>query len=396
MRARLMSMLEQREAEMIQIRRHLHQYPEVSFEEVETARYIRDFYEGKDVKIDSEVGGGHGVVVTINPENTGKTIALRADFDALPIEEETGLPFASKNKGVMHACGHDAHTAYLLVLADCLIELKDEIPGTIKIVHQHAEEKPPGGAKDILASGLLDDVDKIYGIHVMPGMPAGVVAYCGGKAMAGRNYFNLKIRGKGGHGSSPHLSHDSIVAGSYFVTQIQTVISRCVNPIELGVVTIGSFAGEGTFNIIKDSVTLEGDVRFIKPEVRDRIQAEIKALVKGLELSFHVSCELDYKDDYPVLYNDPVVMDEVVGYLEKGKADYITALAEVPVVSGSEDFAFYTEKIPGVFLYIGAQPAGQTELIYNHNPRFDIDEASILVSAKTVADIVLGFYQPEV
>lgn len=172
---KLMQMLEARKDEMIQIRRHLHEHPEVSFEEVETAKYIADFYTGKDVKIDNEIAGKHGLVVTIKGGKPGKTIGLRADFDALPVQEETGLPFASKMPGVMHDCGHDGHTAYLMVLADCLIQLKDELCGTIKIIHQNAEEMAPGGAKDIVASGVLDDLDYVFAIHFLPTGPAGGV-----------------------------------------------------------------------------------------------------------------------------------------------------------------------------------------------------------------------------
>src|SRR5690625_2897832 len=242
---KLIAMLEERKSEMIEIRRHLHQHPELSFQEKNTARYIENFYQGKDVGIETNVGNGYGIVVTIKGGQAGKTVALRADFDALPIQEEADVPFKSQNDGVMHACGHDDHTAYLLVLADCLIELKDEIKGTIKIIHQHAEEVPPGGAKSIVDSGKVDDLDAVFGIHVLPMAPAGTVGYHSGYAFNGRTYFKLTIQGKGGHGSSPHKANDAIVAGSYFVTAVQTVASRRVNPISSGVVTVGSFDGKG-------------------------------------------------------------------------------------------------------------------------------------------------------
>ena len=185
MKKRLMKMLEERSAEMIDVRRHLHENPELSFQEEKTAQYIIDFYDGKDVEIQTNVGNGYGIIVTIKGAKPGKTIGLRADFDALPIVEETDVPFKSKNPGVMHACGHDGHTAYLLVLADCLIQLKDELSGTIKIIHQHAEESPPGGAKSIVESGVIDDLDAVYGVHLFPTHPAGVVGYRSGFAMAG-------------------------------------------------------------------------------------------------------------------------------------------------------------------------------------------------------------------
>lgn len=386
-------MLQERKDEITQIRRHLHEHPELSFHEAETAKFIQDFYKGKDVEVATEVGNGHAVVVTIKGGKPGKTIALRADFDALPIEEQTELPFKSKNPGVMHACGHDGHTAYLLVLADCLIQLKENIPGTIKIVHQHAEETPPGGAKSVVESGILDDVDQIFGIHVFPFGESGQVYYHSGYAMAGRTYFKLKIQGVGGHGSSPHMANDAIVAGAYFVTAIQTVVSRRLNPCDTGVITIGSFDGKGSFNVIKDAVELEGDVRYMNTENRDKMDAEIHRIVAGMEAMFGVTVELTYTNDYPPLYNDPAVTEQVVASLQKGVGEYLTGISEYDMLSGSEDFAYYLQKIPGVFFYIGAKPKNTSNAYFNHHPKFDIDEDALLVAAKSVADVVLDYYK---
>lgn len=388
-----MNMLQERKDEITQIRRHLHEHPELSFHEAETAKFIQDFYKGKDVEVATEVGNGHAVVVTIKGGKPGKTIALRADFDALPIEEQTDLPFKSKNPGVMHACGHDGHTAYLLVLADCLIQLKENIPGTIKIVHQHAEETPPGGAKSVVESGILDDVDQIFGIHVFPFGESGQVYYHSGYAMAGRTYFKLKIQGVGGHGSSPHMANDAIVAGAYFVTAIQTVVSRRLNPFDTGVITIGSFDGKGSFNVIKDAVELEGDVRYMNTENRDKMDAEIHRIVAGIEAMFGVTVELTYTNDYPPLYNDPAVTEQVVASLQKGVGEYLTGISEYDMLSGSEDFAYYLQKIPGVFFYIGAKPKNTSNAYFNHHPKFDIDEDALLVAAKSVADVVLDYYK---
>ncbi|EAE2471630.1 amidohydrolase [Listeria innocua] len=393
MRTQLMNMLQERKDEITQIRRHLHEHPELSFHETETAKYIQDFYKGKDVEVTTEVGNGHAVVVTIKGGKPGKTIALRADFDALPIEEQTDLPFKSKNPGVMHACGHDGHTAYLLVLADCLIQLKENIPGTIKIVHQHAEETPPGGAKSVVESGILDDVDQIFGIHVFPFGESGQVYYHSGYAMAGRTYFKLKIQGVGGHGSSPHMANDAIVAGAYFVTAIQTVVSRRLNPFDTGVITIGSFDGKGSFNVIKDAVELEGDVRYMNTENRDKLDAEIHRIVAGIEAMFGVSVEFTYTNDYPPLYNDPAVTEQVVASLQKGLGEYLTDISTYDMLSGSEDFAYYLQKIPGVFFYIGAKPKNTPHAYFNHHPKFDIDEDALLVAAKSVADVVLDYFK---
>ncbi|EAF3431944.1 amidohydrolase [Listeria monocytogenes] len=393
MRTKLMNMLQERKDEITQIRRHLHEHPELSFHEAETAKFIQDFYKGKDVEVATEVGNGHAVVVTIKGGKPGKTIALRADFDALPIEEQTELPFKSKKPGVMHACGHDGHTAYLLVLADCLIQLKENIPGTIKIVHQHAEETPPGGAKSVVESGILDDVDQIFGIHVFPFGESGQVYYHSGFAMAGRTYFKLKIQGVGGHGSSPHMANDAIVAGAYFVTAIQTVVSRRLNPFDTGVITIGSFDGKGSFNVIKDAVELEGDVRYMNTENRDKMDAEIHRIVAGMEAMFGVTLELTYTNDYPPLYNDPAVTEQVVASLQKGVGEYLTGISEYDMLSGSEDFAYYLQKIPGVFFYIGAKPKNTSNAYFNHHPKFDIDEDALLVAAKSVVDVVLDYYK---
>ncbi|EAG7166222.1 TPA: amidohydrolase [Listeria monocytogenes] len=393
MRTKLMNMLQERKDEITQIRRHLHEHPELSFHEAETAKFIQNFYKGKDVEMATEVGNGHAVVVTIKGGKPGKTIALRADFDALPIEEQTELPFKSKKPGVMHACGHDGHTAYLLVLADCLIQLKENIPGTIKIVHQHAEETPPGGAKSVVESGILDDVDQIFGIHVFPFGESGQVYYHSGFAMAGRTYFKLKIQGVGGHGSSPHMANDAIVAGAYFVTAIQTVVSRRLNPFDTGVITIGSFDGKGSFNVIKDAVELEGDVRYMNTENRDKMDAEIHRIVAGMEAMFGVTVELTYTNDYPPLYNDPAVTEQVVASLQKGVGEYLTGISEYDMLSGSEDFAYYLQKIPGVFFYIGAKPKNTSNAYFNHHPKFDIDEDALLVAAKSVADVVLDYYK---
>lgn len=392
MRKTLMEMLEARKDEMIEIRRYLHEYPEVSFNEKKTAQYIIDFYKGKDVEIQTNVGNGYGIIVTIKGGKPGKTIGLRADFDVLPIQEEADVPYKSKVDGVMHACGHDGHTAYLLVLADCLIQLKDEIPGMIKIVHQHAEEVPPGGAKSIVESGLLDDVDHMFGIHLLPMGPAGVVGYHAGYSFNGRAYLKLKIQGRGGHGSSPHLANDAIVAGAHFVVNTQTIISRRLNPFDVGVITIGSFDGKGTFNVIKDSVEIEGDIRYMTNDTKEMMEREIRNLCEGLEAQFGVTCELTYENDYPPLYNDPDLTKKVVEYLKTANDKHITEVKEFPAMSPSEDFAYYAEKMPSCFFYIACTPKGVEKPYFNHHPKFTIDEDSLLVAAKAVGHVVCGYY----
>ncbi len=391
MRKVLMRMLEEREDEMIKIRRHLHEYPELSFKEEKTAKFITDFYQGKDVEIETNVGNGYGIIVTIKGRGEGKTIGLRADFDALPITEEVDVPYKSKNEGVMHACGHDAHTAYLMVLADCLIQLKDRFNGTIKIIHQHAEEEPPGGAKSIVESGKLDDLDVIFGIHVLPMAHAGTVGYHSGYSFNGRTYFRLKVQGKGGHGSSPHTANDAIVAGAYFVTAVQTVVSRRVNPVSAGVVTIGSFDGKGSFNVIKDNIEIEGDIRYSDKDTEKVISREVHQMVKGIEELFQVKCELDYVSDYPPLYNDPELTKFVAETLEQYKDHTIKEVIEFPRMSPSDDFAYYLEKIPGSYFFIGCTPKGVEQPYFNHHPKFEIDEDCLLVAAKAAGNGVVRY-----
>jgi len=380
--------IDEKRERMIEIRRYLHEHPELSFEETETSKYIKDFYNNVQIdKIETEVGGMYGHLVTIDGAGDGPTIAIRADFDALPIDEETDVPFKSQKEGVMHACGHDGHTAYMLILAESLAELKDQINGTIKVIHQPAEEIPPGGAKTMIEAGVLDDVDAVFGAHVMSSMEAGKVYYRSGNTQTGRSYFKLKVQGSGGHGSSPHAANDAIVAASSFVMNAQTVVSRRINPFDTAVVTIGSFDGAGSFNVIKDSVILEGDVRTMSSESREVVEKEIKKHVKGLEETYGVTAELDYKNDYPVLYNDPDETARVEKALKGMDVPEINEAVEVEPQAPSEDFAYYLQEKPGSFIYIGAAPEGE-KAYPHHHPKFKIDESSVYNAAKAMAAIV--------
>ncbi|MDE1548647.1 amidohydrolase [Jeotgalibaca caeni] len=388
-REQLMQLLSEREEEMIALRRHFHENPEISFEEKQTADTIAEFYAGKDVEVKRNVGNGYGIIVTIKGSKPGRTVALRADFDALPIEEATGLPFASKNPGVMHACGHDGHTAYLMILADCLIQLKDEWAGTVKIVHQNAEELGPGGAKSMVDSGELDDVDEIYGIHFYPSFEVGEIQYANGWAYAGCSEFKLKIQGNGGHGSMPHLSNDAIVAAASYVMNLQTIVSRRIDPFDMAVVTVGSFEGMGATNVIKDNLIIQGDARYMDIEVGKKIEEEMRKLARGLEESFGVTTEFEYHWDYPPVYNHPEQTEKAAKALqEKGVGNYLTNVVSAPPNNGAEDFGQYLLKIPGSFMNVGAKPDAD-EYFMNHNPKFDINEKALLVAAKAVADITL-------
>lgn len=390
LKEKLFKLIEERENEMIEIRRHLHQYPELSFEEENTAEYIKSFYQDKNVKISQPVKNEHGIIVEINGGKEGRRIGLRADFDALPITEEADVPFKSTNEGVMHACGHDVHTAYLMGLADALIELKEELPGTIKIIHQHAEEKPPGGAKAIVESGALDDIDEIYGIHIVPVASPDFIGYHKGKAFSGSSTFKLTINGLGGHAASPHKTHDALVAGTNFVNTIQTVVSRRIDPLEMGVITIGAFEAPGGYNVIQDSVTIKGTARYLNPDYEEKMYEEIKKISDSIALGFDVECNLDYHYGYPVLYNHEEQTDKMVDILEKSKGDYFNHLIEIPQASGSEDFAYYLQKIPGTFYIVGSKPENTDTPYMNHHPKFEVNEDCMAVASKSLGEIVLN------
>lgn len=384
----LKNKLEEKESRIIEMRRYLHAHPELSFEEEKTAKYIADFYKDVPVdKVETNYGGEHGVVVTIKGGQPGKTIAIRADFDALPISEETDVPFKSETPGVMHACGHDGHTAYMLVLAETLAEMKEQLKGTIRVLHQPAEEVPPGGALGMIKAGALEGVDHIFGIHVMSNLETGKIYYRAGNTQTGRSYFKLKVQGKGGHGSSPHTANDAIVAASSFVMNIQTIVSRHINPFDTAVVTIGSFDGKGTFNVIKDAVVLEGDVRTMSDESRAIVEQQVRQFAEGLEASFKVTSELEYNNDYPVLYNDPETTGLVKEALEAAEIAEVLETAPQPP---SEDFAYYLKEVPGTFFYVGAMPA-DGNWFPHHHPKFDINEDSLLISAKAMAAVVAKF-----
>lgn len=380
--------IDKRQDEMVKHRRHIHENPELSFEEVETAKYIADYYKDKDVEVTKNMGG-NGLRVVIDTGKPGKTIALRADFDALPIQEETGLPFASKNEGVMHACGHDAHTAYLMVLADILREKKDQLRGKIVIIHQHAEETPPGGAKQMIEAGVLDGVDNVFGIHVMSAMDYGEVQYHKGNTQTGRSKFSIKFQGVGGHGSMPHLANDSIVAASHFVTAVQTIVSRRLSPFENGVVTIGSFEGEGSFNIIKDSVRLTGDIRSMSDETREKIEREIERIAKGIGETFGMEVQVECKNDYPVLYNDPAMTDLVVDAIKEAGIKEVKKVYDGGPQTASEDFAYYAKERSSCFYFVGAKK--EDAPYANHNPKFDIREDAMIVCAKTMAAVTVKY-----
>lgn len=390
MKQQLFEKLDYAFEEMLVIRRHLHMHPEVSFKETNTAKYIQDYYANLGIEFTPNVGG-NGVVARVKGALPGKTVAIRADFDALPIQDEKDVPYKSTASGVMHACGHDGHTATLLVLGKTLFDMREQLSGEYVLIHQHAEEYAPGGAKPMIEAGCLEGVDAIFGTHLWSLTPSGTIEYRVGPIMAASDRFEITIQGRGGHGASPHQTKDSIVIASQLVTSLQQIVSRRVNPIDSAVVTIGSFVAQNAFNVIADSAKLIGTVRTFNPEVRDLIEKELNRVIQGTCLANDCTYEFSYERGY-----NAVVNHEAETHFLKEVAEQVPGVSEVRETQqqmGGEDFAYYLEKVPGTFFFTGAEPQG--EVYPHHHPKFDFDENAMLVAAKTLGAAVLDYQEVE-
>lgn len=367
--------------EMVEIRRYLHQYPELSFQETETARYIANFYETIGIPYIANIGG-NGVIATLKGNKPGKTVALRADFDALPIQDEKDVPYKSTVPGVMHACGHDGHTATLLILAKVMKEFQQELEGTLVFLHQHAEEYAPGGAKPIIESGSLDNVDAVFGTHLWATVPLGVLHTSKSTFMAGADRFEITIQGQGGHGAYPHETKDAIVIGSEVISQLQQIVSRRLDPLETAVITVGIFEAGTAFNVIADQAKLTGTVRYFNPDIQDTIIKEMEKIIKGVCTSNDTSYEFDYFKGYPPLINHAKGAEIVLQASKNVKE--ITSAELVAPVMGAEDFAYYMMEKPGAYFFTGANKKGNP--YPHHHPKFDIDEKAMPIAAKTLIE----------
>lgn len=375
---------------MVKTRRHLHQYPEVSFYEHETAKFISDTYERLGLPFENNVGG-NGVIAKLEGGKPGKTVALRADFDALPIREENDVPYRSKNDGAMHACGHDGHTAALLGLAEALIPYKQDIPGTLVFLHQHAEEYAPGGAKPMIEAGALKGVDAVFGTHLWVNAPTGVIQTAKGPFMAGADRFEIKIQGKGGHGAQPHQTKDAIVIASQLVNSLQQIVSRRVDPLKTAVLTVGTFESGQTFNIIADSAKLTGTVRTFDPEVQELIIEEMKKIIKGTCTGYDADYEFHYEKGYPPVVNHPEEADLVLRNAHKADSSLVTE--EIQPVMAGEDFAYYLLDKPGTFYFTGAQI--EDHYYPHHHPKFDFDEKALPHAAKTLFQSYISYQEKQ-
>ncbi|MDQ0415345.1 amidohydrolase [Mesobacillus stamsii] len=377
--------------EMVEIRRFMHQHPELSFQEKDTARYIAEFYEKLGVEVRTNVGG-NGVVAKIYGAKPGKTVALRADFDGLPIQDEKDVPYKSLVPGVMHACGHDGHTATLLILAKVLHEAKGNLHGTYVMIHQHAEEYAPGGAISMIEDGCLEGVDVIFGTHLWATEPTGTVQYRIGPIMAAADRFEIAIQGKGGHGAQPHKTKDAIVAGAQLISSLQQIVSRRVDPVDSAVVSVGSFVAENAFNVIADKAKLIGTVRTFNESTRDFIAAEIEKIVEGTCLATDCTYQYLYEKGYPAVVNHAAETEFLIECASKVMD--VTKIEESPLQMGGEDFAYYLQHVKGTFFFTGAKPK-TAESYPHHHPRFNIDEKAMIIAAKTLCSAALNYQTKE-
>ncbi len=374
------------EDEIIATRRHLHQHPELGFEEFETAKFVASRLEELGVTVKTSVGKT-GVVGVLQGAEPGPTIGLRADMDALPIQETNDLPFKSENEGVMHACGHDGHMAMLLGAARILSGKRGNLKGAIKFIFQPAEEGG-GGSRHMIEDGVLKepDVNEIYGIHVWNYQEFGTIGVKDGSIMAAADKFTITIKGKGGHGAAPQGTVDAIVVASQLVINFQTIVSRNTNPLESTVVSIGKIEGGDSFNIIADEVTLYGTARSLTEENRQLVIQRMNEIIDGVAKAYGAEISLNYEDGYPVTVNTQAEVEK----LSKAARKIVGENVGTPYLSmGGEDFSYYLEKVPGCFFFVGSAPEDKEPMsVPHHCSHFDINEKALLVGTSVLVQLV--------
>ncbi|MBQ0140813.1 MAG: amidohydrolase [Kurthia sp.] len=383
----IQTLIEQRFTEMQEIRRFLHMHPELSYEEFETANYICAYYDRLGIPYERNVGG-NGIVARIEGALPGRTVALRADFDALPIQEETGVSYQSTVPNVSHACGHDGHTATLLIVAKTLFENREQLAGTYIMLHQHAEEITPGGAKAMVAAGCLEGVDAVFGTHLWSQFESGSVQTCPGPMMAGADRFVLKVTGAGGHGAMPHTTIDAIALTAQIVSTLQQIVARRINPTSPAVLTVGSFHSGDAFNIIAGTAEITGTVRTFSTEVRENIVFEMERIIKGLCDAAGASFDFEYTRGHPPVINHPEMAKQVLT-----TASTIPGVSSVQVMEANmvgEDFSYYLNEKPGSFFFTGAKPTDGPAYPHHH-PKFNFDEKAMVIAGKTLATLATNF-----
>jgi amidohydrolase len=368
----------------VEVRRHLHAHPELSYQEVQTSNYVQE--QLKKIGIPFQVMSSTGVVGIIEGQNpTSRILALRADMDALPIEEKNEVSYRSVNPGVMHACGHDVHTSVLLGAAQILFELRNQWSGTVKLIFQPGEEKNPGGASYMIRDGVLTDPapQGIIALHVHPGLPCGQLSFRKGRVMASADEIYITIRGKGGHAAAPHLTADTLLIASHLVVSLQQIISRNNNPVTPSVLSICSIQGGNTTNVIPSEVKLMGTFRAMDEKWRyqahELIKKQTSSLVEGMgaEVDIHIDV------GYPAVDNHPAFTDEVW----KRAADWLGKenVSETEIRMGAEDFGYYSQQIPGCFFRLGVRNEAKGIVHQVHTPLFNIDEQAIEIGMGTMA-----------
>ncbi|MES5893159.1 MULTISPECIES: M20 peptidase aminoacylase family protein [Bacillus cereus group] len=359
---------------LISIRRHLHEYPELSYEEFETTKAIKNRLEEANITIiDSNLETG--VIAEISGNKNGPVVALRADIDALPIQEETDLPYTSKIQGKMHACGHDFHTAAILGAAYLLKEKEASLNGTVRLIFQPAEESSNGACK-VIEAGHLRGVQAIFGMHNKPDLPVGTIGIKDGPLMAGVDRFEIEIHGVGTHAAVPDAGVDPIVASSQIVMALQTIVSRNISSSHNAVVSVTNIHSGNTWNVIPEKAILEGTVRTFQAETREKIPALMKRIIKGVSDALGVKTEFRFYPGPPAVQNDKVLTDLSVQVAEKMN---LNVISPTPSMAG-EDFSFYQQEVPGSFVFMGTSGAHEW-----HHPAFTVDEKALPISAEYFA-----------
>jgi amidohydrolase len=360
--------------ELVRWRRELHQIPELAFAERDTQAYL--MAELGRLGIDFRPVAGTGLVAEVYGASAGPLVAVRADMDALPLDEQSDEPFASCNPGRMHACGHDGHMAIALGLAARLVHERT-FSGTVRFLFQPAEEAPPGGALAMIREGALDGVASILGLHLWSTDPLGVVGIRPGPIMANADQFRIRIVGQGGHGSAPHETRDAVLVAAETVVNLQTIVSRRLSPLEPAVVTCGTLHAGQVFNVIAGTAEITGTVRTLTESTREAVEAAMRQIVEGTAAMHGARAEVTYERGYPALVNH----SEVVTRWRQAIGDFAPVVECPPKMTG-EDFSYYLQHRPGAYLFVGAQPAAQA--FPHHSPQFRLNEAALPIGVEVL------------
>lgn len=371
--------LGKRYPDMVGWRRHLHRHPELSFQERNTSTWIAERLRELGCEVREGVGG-YGLTVSMRGAGEGPSVALRADIDALPIQDEKTCGYASQTPGVMHACGHDGHTAALLAVASFYAAHREEWRGERRLLFQPAEEVTPGGAANMIRDGALQGIDAIYGVHLWTPLPFGSVASRAGAFMSAADEFALEITGKGGHGGMPHRATDTIVVGAALVQAVQSIVSRNVDPLQPVVVTIGSFQAGTTNNVIAEKCRMKGTVRSFDVEMRKLAHERLEAIVRHTCEMYGTEVEYGMRIGYPPVVNDEREAERFFGVA--GRLFGESRVMEAEPITVAEDFSYYLEKVPGCFMFVGAGNPACGATYSHHHPRFDFDERAMLNAAR--------------